>query len=108
MTQRPFATNPPVAAQRKAATGTPDSARAWVMTAAAFIVGFVVFGVLYSFGVFLSAIVEDFHASRAAASALFSATGLGFYLAGPATGHLGDRFGPRVMAAAGAVLMGGG
>ncbi|HEY8290729.1 MAG TPA: MFS transporter, partial [Acetobacteraceae bacterium] len=84
----------------------PDTPRGWLMVAAAFVVGFVVFGLLYSFGVFLGPIVADFHASRAAASALFSATGLGFYLAGPVTGHLGDRFGPRIMAGAGAVLMG--
>jgi MFS family permease len=86
----------------------PDTPRGWLMVAAAFVVGFVVFGLLYSFGVFLGPIVADFHASRAAASALFSATGLGFYLAGPVTGHLGDRFGPRIMAGAGAVLMGAG
>ena len=31
----------------------PDSVRAWLMVVATFLAGFVVFGVIYSFGVFL-------------------------------------------------------
>ena len=90
------------------AAGRPDSARAWVMVLVAFTVGFVVFGTLYSFGAFFGPMAAEFHASRAAVSAFFSVTGLIFYLAGSVVGHLGDRFGPAIMAGSGAVVMGGG
>ncbi len=85
-----------------------ESRRAWFIAAAAFVVGFVVFGIVYSFGVFLQPIMLDLQVGQAATSALFSTTGLAFYLVGPLTGHLGDRFGPRVMVGAGAALMGAG
>jgi MFS family permease len=78
------------------------------MVAAAFTVGFVVFGVLYSFGAFFAPMTEEFAASRSAASAFFAITGLIFYFAGPVTGHLGDRLGPRPMVGLGALLIGGG
>jgi hypothetical protein len=39
---------------------------------AAFAAGFVVFGITYSFGVFLEPITADFQISRAATSGLFS------------------------------------
>ncbi|MEO8340057.1 MAG: hypothetical protein ABI604_10120, partial [Nitrospirota bacterium] len=64
-----------------------DSRRAWRMVAAAFVVGFVVFGTVYSFGVFLEPIASDFQTSRVATSALFSITSLIFYLGGSVTGH---------------------
>jgi MFS family permease len=86
----------------------PDSRRAWVMVLVAFTVGFVVFGTMYSFGAFFAPMAAEFRASRAATSAFFSITGLTFYLAGSIAGHLGDRFGPAVMTALGAVVMGGG
>lgn len=82
-----------------------DSPRAWLVAGAAFLVGFVVFGVLYCFGVFLPPLSRDLGSGSAA---LFSAAGLGFYFTGPVTGHLGDRLGPRRMVALGAALMGTG
>lgn len=84
-----------------------DSRRAWRMVAAAFVVGFVVFGTIYSFGVFLEPIATDFGAGRVATSALFSIASLVFYLGGSVTGPLSDRFGPRALVGAGAALMGG-
>jgi MFS family permease len=78
------------------------------MAGVAFVTGFVVFGVMYSFGVFFGPLAAEFHASRAATSALFSAIGFAFYMIGPVAGHMGDRFGPGVMAGAGAILMGAG
>jgi len=86
----------------------PDSRRAWVVAGAAFMVGFVVFGAVYSFGVFLKPMAADFQSSQAATTVLFAATGVAFYLIGPVTGHMGDRLGPRVMIALGAGLMGAG
>jgi MFS family permease len=78
------------------------------MVLVAFVVGFVVFGTLYSFGAFFGPMAAEFQASRAATSAFFSITGLIFYLTGSIAGHLGDRFGPAVMAGLGAAVMGGG
>jgi MFS family permease len=89
-------------------TWRPDSRQAWVMVLVAFVVGFVVFGTLYSFGAFFGPIAAEFNASRSATSAFFSITGLIFYLAGSFSGHLGDRFGPAIMAGLGAGVMGGG
>jgi MFS family permease len=89
-------------------SGQPDSRRAWVMVLVAFLVGFVVFGTLYSFGAFFGPMSTEFKSSRAATSAFFSITGLIFYLAGSFAGHLGDRFGPAIMAGLGAAVMGGG
>jgi len=62
-----------------------------MVAGAAFVVGSVVFGVVYSFGVFLEPMTKEFQASHAAVSALFAATGIGFYMIGPVTGHMGDR-----------------
>jgi MFS family permease len=78
------------------------------MAAAAFVVGFVVFGVLYSFGIFLEPMMQGLDASRSATSALFALSSSAFYFLGPLTGSLGDRLGPRVMALVGAVLMAAG
>jgi MFS family permease len=99
--------NSPVCASLSTA-GRPDSAQAWVMVLVAFVVGFVVFGTLYSFGAFFGPMAAEFQASRTAVSAFFSITGLIFYLAGSAAGHFGDRLGPVVMVGVGAVVMGGG
>ena len=85
-----------------------DSSRAWLTVAAAFLAGFVVFGITYSFGVFVEPMGAEFHASRAAASTFFAITGLIFYALGSLTGHLSDRLGPRIVVSMGALLMGGG
>jgi MFS family permease len=85
-----------------------ESPRAWLTVAAAFLAGFVVFGITYSFGVFVEPMTAEFHASRAATSTLFSMTGLTFYALGSLTGHLSDRLGPRLVVSTGAVLLGAG
>ncbi len=85
-----------------------DSPRAWLTVAAAFIGGFVVFGIIYSFGVFIEPIAAELHTGRVATSALFSITSLSFYAFGSLTGHLSDRLGPRIVVSAGAGLVGAG
>jgi MFS family permease len=78
------------------------------MVAAAFLASFVVFGVTYSFGVFFKPMAAELHASRAATSALFSIAGFASYMLASITGHLSDRFGPRRVVGAGAIMMGAG
>lgn len=99
------------ASERKSAvvhlrTDEPDSPRAWLVVTAAFVAGFVVFGITYSFGVFLEPIAAEFQVSRAATSALFSITGLVFYFAGSITGRLADRLGPAIVVGTGAIVTG--
>ena len=76
------------------------------MVAAAFIAGFVVFGVMYSFGAFFQPMAAEFHADRAQTSAFFSITGMIFYMSGSLAGHLSDRLGPRIVVGTGATVMG--
>lgn len=92
-----------------ALASTPiDSPLAWRMAAVAFATGFIVFGVVYSFGVFLEPMMAGFGSGRSATSALYAIASSAFYFLGPATGSAGDRFGPRALTAIGALLMGGG
>lgn len=85
-----------------------DSTYAWWMVVAAFIVGFIVFGVIYSFAVFLQPMTAEFGSSRAAVSVYFSIASLAFYLLGPFTGYLSDRLGPKPVVASGALCLGAG
>jgi MFS family permease len=98
----------PAEAKERNAPPAADSSRAWLTVAAAFIGGFVVFGVIYSFGVFIEPIAAEFRTGRAATSALFSITSLTFYAFGSLTGHLSDRLGPRIVVSLGAGLLGAG
>lgn len=76
--------------------------------AAAFLASFGVFGVTYSFGVFLEPMAAELHASRATTSALFSIAGFASYMLASLTGHLNDRFGPRLVVGVGAIVMSAG
>jgi len=83
-----------------------DSSRSWRMVAATFVALFAVYGVAYSFGAFFKPMAAEFGARRGATSAVFSITVLVWCVLGPVTGHLSDRFGPRIVVATGAVGMG--
>src|SRR5271154_2593660 len=83
-----------------------DSPWAWRMVAAAFVAMCAVYGVAYSFGAFLKPMAAEFGARRSATSAVFSITVLVWCFLGPITGHLSDRFGPRIVVASGALVMG--
>ncbi|MGH7210138.1 MAG: MFS transporter, partial [Acetobacteraceae bacterium] len=94
--------------QKQAAAGAPDSLTGWFAALAAFIAGFVVFGVMYSFGVFFTPMHTEVHATSTATSVFFVVTGMLFYFSGYVTGRLSDRFGPRPIVGAGAFIMGAG
>jgi len=83
-----------------------DSPRAWAMVAATFVGLFATYGVSYSFGAFFKPMAAEFGAPRSATSAMFSITVLVWAMLGPVTGHLSDRFGPRIVVASGALVMG--
>ena len=83
-----------------------DSPRAWWMVAAAFLAMCAAYAVAYSFGAFFKPMAAEFGAHRSATSAVFSITVLVWSLLGPVTGHLSDRFGPRIIVATGAIAMG--
>jgi hypothetical protein len=56
---------------------------------AAFLASFVVFGVIYSFGVLLGLMAAEFGTGAAVTSGFFSITAAIFYLAGALTGWRG-------------------
>jgi MFS family permease len=85
-----------------------DSPQAWRMVAATFVALFATYGVAYSFGAFFKPMAAEFGADRSATSAVFSITVLAWCVLGPLTGHLSDRFGPRIIVATGAIAMGAG
>ena len=78
------------------------------MVVAAFLASFVVFGVIYSFGVFLKPMAAEFNTSATAASAFFSITAAVYYSLGALTGRIADRFEPRIIVAVGALILGSG
>lgn len=85
-----------------------DSPHAWRIVVAGFLATFTLFGVAYSFGAFFRPMSAQFGANREAISAVFSITAFLYFTLGPLTGHLADRFGPRLVVLAGAVAMGSG
>ncbi len=85
-----------------------DSAAPWSIAAAAFTANFVTFGILFSFGVFLTPIADDFGTTTGPVAALFSTAISTYYLGGAIGGRIGDRFGARPLVAVAAVAMSGG
>jgi len=82
-----------------------DSVQGWVVVFAAFLAAFVVFGVSYTFGIFLRPIEEELHVTHAALSTVFSTMTVVSFFLSPFTGRIADRHGPRGVVACGAVLM---
>ncbi|MGX1759493.1 MFS transporter [Streptomyces lydicus] len=83
-----------------------DSARAWLAALGGFLAVCVAYGLAYSYGQFFSPIAATFGAGNGAGAAIFSITSLLFFSLGAVTGPLADRWGPRAVLTAGAVLLG--
>jgi MFS family permease len=82
-----------------------DSARGWIVVAAAFLAMFTVYGIVYSFGAFFDSMAEDFGTGKGATALMFSITTAWYFGLGLVSGKAADRFGPRpVMLVAAAVL----
>ena len=93
---------------RQASKAIPDSPYAWLTVGLAFISIFAVFGIYYSFGVFLTPMAVGFGASRATTAMLFATTGVVFCALGPLAGHLSDRVSARAIMAVGAAALAAG
>ncbi len=78
----------------------------WVVVGGAFLVLFLAYGTQYAFGVFFSALLEEFGWSRAGLSGVFSLYAFLYCFFGLVAGQLTDRWGPRVVIALGGVFLG--
>ena len=77
----------------------------WAIVFSAFITLGVVFGLWYSFSVFLLAIKQEFSWSTSTVSSIFSVFLISHSVFGLATGYLQDRLGPRIVIPIGAVFL---
>ena len=78
----------------------------WIVVGAAFTVLFLAYGVQYAFGLFFTALTEEFGWSRASLSGVFSLYATTYSFLGLFAGRLTDRWGPRVVVALGGSLLG--
>ncbi|WP_419837291.1 MFS transporter [Candidatus Poriferisodalis sp.] len=86
--------------------GDPEDPGApWSIAAAAFAANFVTFGILFSFGVFLTPIADDLGTTTGPVAALFSTAVCTYYAGGAIGGRIGDRYGARLLIAAAALAM---
>jgi MFS family permease len=83
-----------------------DSPRAWLIAVAVAVANVVGFGTAYSFGAFFESMAVEFNAGLGATAVIFGLTIFLFFGFGGISGPLSDRFGPRPLVLAGAVLMG--
>lgn len=80
--------------------------RGWAIVGGAFLVLFLAYGAQYSFGVFFAALLAEFGWSRASLAGAFSLYAFAYCVFGFPAGRLTDRWGPRVVIAAGGVFLG--
>lgn len=78
----------------------------WVVVAGAFGVLFVAYGTQYSFGVFFSALLDEFGWSRASLAGAFSLYAFAYCVFGFPAGRLTDLWGPRRVIAVGGCFLG--
>jgi MFS family permease len=86
----------------------PTSAQQGIIAASASVTFGFIRGIHSSFGVFFVALLETFGWSRGVTAGVFSVSLVVDAILSPIVGKLIDRFGPRVVVAAGGILMAGG
>jgi MFS transporter, OFA family, oxalate/formate antiporter len=91
---------------REAARSNSGVFHGWLVVAAAFAVTFVGFGCAYTFSAFLEPLQRDFGASRGSVSLVFSVAGFLYFGLGVVSGPLADRFGSRLLAVIGMLVIG--
>ena len=69
----------------------------WVVLGICFVLATIVLGAYYCFGVFLKPLQDEFLASRAVVSSVFSVSSLILSLSAVLGGWASDRFGPRIV-----------
>ena len=82
-----------------------ESRYGWAVVAAAFTLMFVGFGAAYSFAAFFGAFQAEFGAPRGQVALVFSVAAFIWFAIGAPAGMLADRFGPRRVTLAGALLL---
>ncbi len=97
--------SPPSAREGRTPSESLEEPRAWWVVAGAFGCVAVIFGVAYSFAAFFRSFAAEFAAERADVSLVFGISGLIYFLLGAGAGMLADRFGPRLVCAAGMVVI---
>jgi len=80
----------------------------WIVTACAFLVLFLTYGVQYSFGVFLPPMLDELGWQRASLAGAFSLYSMVYNGCSWVSGRLTDTWGPQRVIAAGGVLLGSG
>ncbi len=86
----------------------PPIFHGWIVVGAAFAVMFVGFGVGYSFGAFFAALEREFAARRGDLSIVFAISGSLYFALGLPSGAAADRWGPRLVAFIGILVMAAG
>ncbi len=79
--------------------------RGWAMVGAGAAANFVGFGTLFSFGLFLSPLAEEFATTTGTVAPLLGGSVFFYYLSSAVGGRLADRHGPRPVVAFGAVAL---
>ncbi len=85
---------------------TTQDGRGWLMVAVTFVTLVVIYGVWYSYSVFLVALVQHFGWSRSLVAGAFSLLVLVHGGLGPLIGWMARRYGPRRLFLAGGIVMG--
>jgi MFS family permease len=90
------------------ATDHFDTPRAWAVAIGASIANGVAFGVLYTFGAFVSSMGEEFDTKLGPTSIVFGLSMFLFFGTGAISGRWADRYGPRPLLIIGGTLFCGG
>ncbi len=85
-----------------------DTPRAWAVAIGASIANGVAFGVLYTFGAFVTSMAEEFNASLGPTSIVFGLSMFLFFGTGAISGRWADLYGPRPLLVVGGALFCGG